>query len=924
MEAPYTIATLPTPLDAASGTIQALPVFGIRGSKKRKRHEVAVGVDGESLDIYDIQSQDRVTSYALPPNTNLCCSPCSVYIRKQKSAGATRLTYLVLRNGGTKKKRRLVCFTENVQRGGGLLDGYTGPSRLEHKLAGGDVYGVDVLGTEAQEDKDAVQVLVSHVNGAVNCLTADLSQSLWTHDGNDKQIIEYSMLTDMDTARKGLLAGRDDVLATLAAGPGSSANTPLLCRILRIGNKRSLQLFSVRPRALDAIQSQNPGLQHLVDYELPATSKYLSEGSAKFEVHPASGKAYQLLKDRLTVYDLSGTLPRILTTFGSNSTPISGFGRVSASVVLAVQGDNAVVYETRYGAMQGTVALGPSSAATGQKRKREEADAASHPEWMPISYFQDSGLIAGLCGTELMAIQLSDDVRQPKRRGIENTLLVDVIGKGTSIDVTQAGHNVMNEAKKLQKWETWKSSVDSAVAGNDDRALESLLMRVLKPIGDISQHTQRRGEISGSEDESEDEFDMSSVDVTAVDRKKIVYILSKVFETSSDASVERTKSGRLQAIVDTKLVYRLLAFSGFLTLSLVQQATRGQGNALQPGDIAVAIVALDDTFVLLRDLLAAQAYWETPELVQALRLLIKSLVVDIPEGLPGMSKLNGDVDMVNGDVESHVESELARVEHYFQMASASLDNGVEVKSGALRLVLDRLMTSPQGAVTKAMRTLMTQNELFLLLRLLRTQLLSGGWHRNYVQTAGGDDAFDSGEPTPGTLESGSRAMESIGVLTSAAIDAVGLSGWLVGQSAAVVETRQFMQEMKNEVSASMEGLFEHRQLATFLDEVDRLNKMAKSGGKRERLGAELAKHDALTDGGLDMFGGFAETTLEREQRVLPIGRRVAAPPVLGANKKNPRIEIAERRARVGYEGYRRIKTSFALVCPSVCTILAGF
>ena len=58
MEAPYTIASLPKPLDAEAGAIYAAPVFSYRGLKKRKRHEVVVGVDGESLNVYNVRSRE--------------------------------------------------------------------------------------------------------------------------------------------------------------------------------------------------------------------------------------------------------------------------------------------------------------------------------------------------------------------------------------------------------------------------------------------------------------------------------------------------------------------------------------------------------------------------------------------------------------------------------------------------------------------------------------------------------------------------------------------------------------------------------------------------------------------------------------------------------------------------------------------------
>ena len=54
MEAPYALATLPSPLDRAHGKIQAAPVFALKGSRKRRRHEVAVTVDGEGISVYNV------------------------------------------------------------------------------------------------------------------------------------------------------------------------------------------------------------------------------------------------------------------------------------------------------------------------------------------------------------------------------------------------------------------------------------------------------------------------------------------------------------------------------------------------------------------------------------------------------------------------------------------------------------------------------------------------------------------------------------------------------------------------------------------------------------------------------------------------------------------------------------------------------
>jgi hypothetical protein len=50
------LATLPRPLDHTDGRIVAREVYGLRdGQKKKKRMEIAIGVDGETVSIYDVR-----------------------------------------------------------------------------------------------------------------------------------------------------------------------------------------------------------------------------------------------------------------------------------------------------------------------------------------------------------------------------------------------------------------------------------------------------------------------------------------------------------------------------------------------------------------------------------------------------------------------------------------------------------------------------------------------------------------------------------------------------------------------------------------------------------------------------------------------------------------------------------------------------
>jgi hypothetical protein len=52
--APFTLATLSKPVGSTSGRMHAASVCSISGIKKRKRTEIAVGLDGEGVSIYSV------------------------------------------------------------------------------------------------------------------------------------------------------------------------------------------------------------------------------------------------------------------------------------------------------------------------------------------------------------------------------------------------------------------------------------------------------------------------------------------------------------------------------------------------------------------------------------------------------------------------------------------------------------------------------------------------------------------------------------------------------------------------------------------------------------------------------------------------------------------------------------------------------
>lgn len=56
LQPPSVLAQLPRPLQSLTGKTQIGDVFSLAESKKRKRYEVAVAIDGEAVNIYNVWS----------------------------------------------------------------------------------------------------------------------------------------------------------------------------------------------------------------------------------------------------------------------------------------------------------------------------------------------------------------------------------------------------------------------------------------------------------------------------------------------------------------------------------------------------------------------------------------------------------------------------------------------------------------------------------------------------------------------------------------------------------------------------------------------------------------------------------------------------------------------------------------------------
>lgn len=833
-----------------------------------------------------IQTQSTVSSYALPPQTYLAAPPCSIYCKRSKPQQPQRRTYLAVRDGAasasisSKAKARLVTFTEELGKPHIEEREPRAPARRERKLRHRDVAGLEVVQSNVGDDGENVQdasksgVLVFYSGGDVDCVNGDLTGVRWEHTyaaSEDDVEVEHSAVVDFETARKGLLKNREDVLALLdpttslsISGPSHSAPL-ILCQALRIGTTRRVRIYALRNVSGETLQSSRSPLEEVLSFDLPHRAQG-SEERAHYEMHVASGMLYQRLRHRLTAYDLSATTPKISFELGKKGHPsIDSFIRLSAASVVAISHDRIAVYDTKFGSVLGSLSLSPQDTP-----------------FVIVANFTDPGLCLALQGSNLVAIQLGElgDAKHAKSSGPS---LAEVLGKGKASADTHMADISTKSVKKQAKWDAWKAKVDALVEANDVEALEDFVakdvVKVGKAIGHIAALT------NGSSNASYELWDLPphAYDPQHLDAKRCTYILSKTFGWRSNSPTHQ-----LELKINSKNLLRWFAMCGYLTADHIQQSLPIPPNtidrpAIAAGDIMSAITQIDTNFILMCELITLDTHWDITELVQGLKLLMESFEERSPEENLTQKQIQ-DVPMTD---EAQFQAELQLAETQRNIAQEMLIGGVTIRSEAFRLLLTRLSGFPQKDMAKTMQTMWSQEDILFFIAILRLELIDGGWTRLYVDPEQ-EDYYTSGEGSSPQNES----IRIIASLFSCAIDAIGLSGWLIGLSGDAERTYNLVQSLKIELSAVLEGLFVDAQLGCCIEE------LGKTAGSLETSGSGLGKRKRVRE----------EVGMVAEKVVLPLGGRFE-PPVLGGGKeRKSRAMEAEKRSRgVGKYSFERIR-----------------
>ena len=736
------------------------------------------------------------------------------------------------------------------------------------------------------------KLLALHEDGKVTGYSSGLENEEWHSSINtgasnqgSSAAIQAAAILSVQQARRTVLRCREDILAIL--GPDEDAvNSSLLLVMTRSPAKDSnsnsgtleLRLFHIR---ITDSNKRGPALgsgeklQLLATLAMPEPSDFISKKS-RVTMHTASGTIYQDAEGALAVYDLTGSVPRLVHTVVQND--MFSFLRLSPELVASSKGSSLSVVDLSYGSLQaeGTLTLS-HRAKVAWKSQTPRHEPATIENARLLSYFAPLDVVVALEGRKLLAVQLSTDQkvagsRKRKREG----LLVNSLGRGSS-SMTGAPPNSGKSVRQIKSlgtylpsvdsddWKGQKAALDRCLAQNDEKAFEELMAAAL---GVTALKDDKHSSKSGGQNH--------------VDQHAVNYALKSMFSVDqASLNLNVDPAGDKPRILGIRffphqignwLIDQGLLTSGRIEISLKQYGALPIHSKLASGSLIQALANLDSSLGILLSILASTVPMSSQELVHVLVIVMQGSNVEATEFQQLLTNGEGEDDIGNNE-------KFQLINRQTTDSSPILPDNIPSRR-LLSLTMRRLYACTSSSVARALRRELSTPQLRILVDTLRMEIARSGWLSSYE---------DSLETLDLDLQDDNQ-MCFIAHLLNCVIDSLGTGGWILGNSMSddLTETADTIAYMKAEVSAALEGIEEATYLKGMLGEIllcgkDSLNSSAKQSRANEaQLPALSAK---------PMTINFDE----EDSQMLPLGLKPA--PVISKTKTGAGGQLIKRSRR---------------------------
>ncbi|KAI9740185.1 MAG: hypothetical protein M1834_004763 [Cirrosporium novae-zelandiae] len=791
---PHLLSQLPRSLNLKGRTF-ATEVYTLAGSKKRKRAELAVAIDGESVNVYNVQVPKFVTSYAISPQACFTCPPCSIRLKRTRTQEPSRITYCSVIDGPLAK---IISFSEKETNANGHD---IEAKALEVKSARSEIVHLDVLPgpsfTADEEQTYVPDILTVHKNGQIAVIPGSLEKMRWSADlsssTQDEEVqkslkksnIVFATVMDSTVASKGVLSRRDDLKNSLCLEDEDTNSIQILLLVSKSSGKSKDKGYSYHIFALQDPQHGNGNsrvsnhLQHLMSSKLPQPTINGSTDEVQFSFHATSSILYQSSDSHFVAFDISGYTPSVSSELQLQGQESVTYLRLSESSVLVSSQSSITAYNTHYRSVQGSIdTSGSFPLASRDIAAGHSADSAIRL----LAYFPKTNLIVGLKNGKLVGLQAPSSISAVGggRKRKADSLLIDSIGRGLKATSLPSrahqsktsgpfiGEDIGMSDEEQKRWDKQKETLDALLSA---AKFKEFTIEMGKEFGiskafEARDYSTRNHHIQRAAQERS---------IEARDRPKILYLLSKIFVFSSPQTQKETQIAKSEESPQPfeketlrlqkkhlRPLFSWLVYSGNFSESNIQLAIRqSSGKTAPPGSIVQALVGPQKEINLLEVVLENQVNLSTEELVQALKILIQ-----IAEQNPQQKLLTNGTDPIKDLTGNELSTGFPPINQPVPLPPNVLTT--------LTLVIEKLNSKPPRTITKAIRSQLTRYETLEIISILQHYLTSSDWASDYLDATPNlpsDDATSPKQPQQ-------PSVRSVIALLNRTITSFGASGFI--------------------------------------------------------------------------------------------------------------------------------------------------
>lgn len=759
------------------------------------------------------------------------CPPCSTRTRLSKGK-VERRTYVSIAG----PQAQITLFQE-VTDGKAVTSHTSTEVSIAEKSSQAAVYLGIITSKGSGALTDTPDLLVVKEDGEIQCLDGSDLHRKWVSPASalsrdaspvKDAKVDFAHLTNALTASQGILKGRDDIFTLFPQEISETFNPDILIIVTKsmATSTRTLHMLNLPRRLGTHTNHVRQAVESLLTKTLPTPKPGFTE-DASFQIQTSTGTIQQLSRDVLTTFDLTTTIPRVISTIAMQGS--ESFLRLSDTSVMVSTQHSISVYNTKYQSILATIHLDGAPKVTKEKKNVVTATNGVDPHSCKlVSYYPKLSIAVAIANNELLAIQIEGKSRVPG-------LLIDSLGCAIS-DQARRGRSHDNP-KKL--WLTTMESylqnstgaveefmkhelqqMEIAVAAKDSVRFDNFMAQKLGGNWAESNLSNGVSESRKKKKDNEDVHSKSKLDPSDVDRRWITFALEKIFSWGKVDDNEY----RLSISFYPPNVFMWLLETGNMTIANIESALRNQirlsvVDNLPAGELVNVLVETDPDLDLLL-VLISRNYLGAGELLAAIRVLMNSLELFTDDSATKLQFLtNGeDLDDTNEDIEARIKELAAEAEADLALAEYQLGTGSGVRGEALSLALLKLYTCPTDTVIFALQTTFTNQEIVSLIYLLRFELARGAWTSKYLDLNHTDSTDDE-------REIADNSIILISSLLNDCIDSIGAGGWISGDARLVngdpFEAEELIASLKLEVSAALEGIEEATYLKGLISEMIR-------------------------------------------------------------------------------------------------------